>query len=448
MSQNTSSTTLAPLGSYATAATTEVNFWQLHSINGERLWNWIAWAFTGYWVLFVSGAFLENKQLNSVGGLVVLAVLGWAVVERLWVRVDAVVLASLALGLLPAIQVFGSTVPMSSESVIKHVSLCLVMALPRLLRLPVVSQLKVRRILAAQILVILFISLTLHRGSQWDGGRYAGLFVNPNNLALIPFLLLLLIDQLRDSRLIQLSAHAVVIIVLGFTTTSGAVVAYGLGLAVYLSSRLSRRGRAIVCYAGVAAVLLFSVFFSVVNESVLPDTRITKQIFLMRSEIGKVIQGEDIEYYQQEKVLGSGTGSALWRVQHWRDVLMAYGQGTPVEQIFGFGPGSSVSIVGKLPHNEYLRMLFEEGLVGLVLFLFAWYRIIRTAPPAIRYVALIVAVYSLSENNLDNFPFMALFALCLSANVITNRANNVIVRPTVPIWAGSFDRNDLLSPCR
>jgi hypothetical protein len=33
----------------------------------------------------------------------------------------------------------------------------------------------------------------------------------------------------------------------------------------------------------------------------------------------------------------------------------------------------------------------------------------------VRYVGLIVAIYSFSENNLDNFPFMALFVLCLSA---------------------------------
>jgi hypothetical protein len=102
-------------------------------------------------------------------------------------------------------------------------------------------------------------------------------------------------------------------------------------------------------------------------------------------------------------------------VAHWRRTIETYIQGDPAQQIAGFGIGSSPLILGKLPHNEYLRMLFEQGVIGLALFLFAWYRIIMSAPREIRYIGLITAIYSFSENNLDNFPFMALFVLCLSA---------------------------------
>ena len=93
-----------------------------------------------------------------------------------------------------------------------------------------------------------------------------------------------------------------------------------------------------------------------------------------------------------------------------------YLDGSPVQQVFGFGIGSSPRLLTKLPHNEYLRWLFEQGIVGLMLFVFAWRRIIMSAPAGVRYIGLIVAIYSFSENNLDNFPFMALFILCLSAN--------------------------------
>ena len=397
--------------------------WQRISTGGAHLWTWIAWAFAAYWACFVSGALAGQKQLNFVGAVVVLLVLSWAVLERLWVRMDSIALASLALGLLPAIQAFTSTVPISYDYVIKHVSLCLVMAISRMLRLPVIARSRVRRMLAAQVLLILFISLTLHRGNSWDGSRFSGMFANPNNLALIPFLLLLLIDRVRDSRLIQGGAHAVVILVLAFTSTSGAVLGYLIGLVLYLSARLSRNSRIILWSTGTGLLFLVGAGFCVVEKNVLPDTRITNQIFLMRSDLGRVLQGEKIQYYEQEKVMGSGSGSALWRVQHWRDTLVTYSGGTPAELIFGFGPGSSIVLCELLPHNDYLRMLFEEGIVGLALFLFAWIGIIRAAPSGIRYVGVSVAVYCFSENNLDNFPFMALLALCLSATANASSAS-------------------------
>jgi hypothetical protein len=109
-------------------------------------------------------------------------------------------------------------------------------------------------------------------------------------------------------------------------------------------------------------------------------------------------------------------------VAHWRRTVTTYLDGTPLEQLLGFGFGSSPRILGKLPHNEYLRILFEQGIIGFALFVFAWRRIIMTAPPHVRYIGLIVAIYSFSENNLDNFPFMALFILFLSARNVADCA--------------------------
>ena len=90
--------------------------------------------------------------------------------------------------------------------------------------------------------------------------------------------------------------------------------------------------------------------------------------------------------------------------------------------------------MGILPHNEYLRMLFEQGIVGFLLFIFVWYRIIMTAPREVRYIGLIVAIYSFSENNLDNFPFMALFILCLSARGVSEAVETRIKQPLAALW--------------
>jgi hypothetical protein len=398
-------------------------------VNGEVLWSWITWAFAAYWVLFVAGAVLDRKELNVVGGIVVLGVLACTLLERLWVSLDAVVIASLiAAACVPVVQYLVSSPP-SAEALFKHISLCLVMAVSRILQLPTASKSKVRWVLVAQILTILLISLTIFKGTSWDAGtRHSGLFVNPNNLALIPFLLLFFINPLKDKWFICVFVHGVVIVVLAFSGTSGAVLAYAIGLTVHLSSMVSKSLRSIV-YGTIAVGGLAAVAFLASGaEQFLPQSRLTNQITVMRSQFQTVLEGNDVAYYEQERVLGSGSGSALWRLAHWKRTVTLYLDGTPTQQIFGFGIGSSPRLLGVLPHNEYLRILIEQGIIGFFLFLFAWKRIIMTAPAQARYVGLIVAIYSFSENNLDNFPFMALFILCLSACGATDTVNAGVQR--------------------
>lgn len=395
--------------------------WQQRSVSGEAIWSWITWAFAAYWALFVAGAFLHQKQLNTVGGVVVLGVLISAVLlERLWVRMDSIVIASLAAATcLPLLQFLFTSAP-DPESLFKHVSLCLAIAAARLLQLPAAFKSKKRWLLAAQVFAILLISVTIYKGTSWDGGtRHSGLFVNPNNLALIPFLLLFFINPAKDKWYLLVGAHCIVVATLAFSGTSGAIVAYALGLLAHLCAMVSKRVRSLAFSAAAVAALVAVAFVSVGGLRLLPESRLLNQFEVMDDQMQNVVDGNNIAYYAQEKVLGSGSGSALWRIEHWRQTLALYLDGTPAQQIFGFGIGGAVRIMGILPHNEYLRMLFEQGIVGLALFLFAWYRMIRTAPAELRYIGLIVAIYSFSENNLDNFPFMSLFILCLSARGVS-----------------------------
>ena len=377
---------------------------------------WIAAAFTVYWVLFVAGAFSNHKELNTIGGVLILGVLAWFVLERLWVRLDAIVVGSLvAVVAIPLVQLI-SNETLSAEAVFKHASLYLTIAAARVLNLTVACRSKVRWLLLGHVLAILLISLTIYRGTSWDGGtRHSGLFVNPNNLALIPFLLLFLIDPLRDKLYVRLSIHAVVITVLAFSGTSGAVLAYAIGMAYNFRMSIPARWRKTV-YLALPLIAVAAVVFLAGNGlSLLPETRMTNQISVIGGQLQNVLSGGDVAYYQQERVLGPGSASGIWRVAHWVRTVKTWMDGSPLEQLIGFGFGSSPRMMGKLPHNEYLRMLFEQGLIGLSLFIFVWRRVIATAPAHVRYIGLIVAIYSFSENNLDNYPFMALFVLCLSA---------------------------------
>src|SRR3954447_3705046 len=74
---------------------------QLRTASGERIWSWLGWAYAAYWLIFVVGAFTDRRELNWAGAVLIIGVLAWATLERLWVRVDSVVIASLAAAVIP-----------------------------------------------------------------------------------------------------------------------------------------------------------------------------------------------------------------------------------------------------------------------------------------------------------------------------------------------------------
>ena len=389
---------------------------QFRAPDGETLWNWIGMAFIAYWFLFTVGSVTNQKDLNTVGGVLLLAVLAWAVLERLWVAVDAVVVASMAAMLIPLVHFIAGDGEQSVESIFKYFSVVAVMAMSRLLRLPVAFRSKSRWTLAIPVLLILGLSLVLEHGVRAGAGegRHSGLFLNPNNLSLIPFLLLLLVDEERDPLSMLIAAHAIVVGMLLYSGTSGAIIAYAIGLAIHLKHRFSPGFRVVALTLLVAGGSI-GLLLIVNGENILPETRMTTQLAVIPSQLKQALGGDSINFYAQERVLGEGSTSAVWRLAHWRQTIDTYTDGTAEQQLLGFGVGSSTMMMGILPHNEYLRVLFEQGIVGLFLFIFGWRRIILTAPHPVRYVGLIVAIYSFSENNLDNFPFMSLFILMLSA---------------------------------
>jgi hypothetical protein len=405
--------------------------WTTMTVRGESIWRWLTVAYAAYWIFFIAGAYTNRPVLNNAGAVFILAALGWAVLERLWVRLDAVAIACIAAAILPLIVALATSASRYPDAMVKHISLYIVMAISRLLTLPAASRSATRGIFAAQICIVLVLSFLTDQGGVWDAGtRHSGLFANPNNLALIPLLLLFLTSR-RDPRWLQLAAPAAVVAVLAITRTSGSIIACGIGMGVHFYSFLPRRSRpqaaalAVVISVGLAGFFLFG------GEGLLPESRLTNQISVMRTGLNSVLEGKPIAYYHEERTLGPGSASGIWRLEHWRKTLVTYAGGTTAQNLVGFGIGSSPDHLGKLPHNEYLRVLFEQGIVGLSLFLFAWVRIIRTAPKEVRYCGLILAIYSFSENNLDNFPFMSLFILFLSSGrtVESGTGKLTMVRP-------------------
>ena len=119
-----------------------------------------------------------------------------------------------------------------------------------------------------------------------------------------------------------------------------------------------------------------------------------------------------LELSQRVNTVGerTDTTSSIWRLAHWVKILKAYL--VEVWSIpFGLGAGYAVEKTGNAPHNDYLLILSEYGLVVFSLFL----KMIKTIYRRMKsegmliYFILTMFIYHFTENLIDNFPPNAIF---------------------------------------
>lgn len=107
--------------------------------------------------------------------------------------------------------------------------------------------------------------------------------------------------------------------------------------------------------------------------------------------------------------------SFMFRLKHWFNLSDLYSAAPAYQQLFGLGIGSSahLSTMGLVPHNDYLRMLFECGVLGLAGFVsmlgvIAW----RCRGHWEAVPLFVVIFYFFSENLVNNYLAMAIFYFC------------------------------------
>lgn len=140
------------------------------------------------------------------------------------------------------------------------------------------------------------------------------------------------------------------------------------------------------------------------------------------------------------------TSTLRWRVDHWRNYLQDT-DGTSV--LVGHGLGSSYNVVkGRddkfyLPHNDYVRIYYERGLVGLamtvLLFLFVCFLMMRSLSVENDFILitfLIIGCFMITDNFIYSaevvwiYMFMASFITRPSAPVA---ALTVVAPPPSPL---------------
>ncbi|SED08134.1 hypothetical protein SAMN02787142_2513 [Burkholderia sp. WP9] len=136
-----------------------------------------------------------------------------------------------------------------------------------------------------------------------------------------------------------------------------------------------------------------------------------------------------LDYGQIYTAAGTSDISLIFRLKHWVNLIGLYMDGPLVNQIFGFGVGSSVELTEQklVPHNDYLRFFFELGPGLLICFVLLNLMILRRiGAHFISIPAIFLFIYFFSDNLVNNFLVMSFFyftAGAISSSARRSRVN-------------------------
>lgn len=261
---------------------------------------------------------------------------------------------------------------------------------------------------AMLLLPIVVLAVQVGRsGLDFDSSREAGIFSNRNNAGLFAITMIGLYGVLTGRAL-----RSVVLMLV-----AGAIFAtLGLLLAVCISLLIAvGRRRDLI-------VLLSCLMVATLGYFLIPEFGPYQRIDPVVKSIQYIIAGRidlrTVTFGQLVILLGTTDLSFLFRLKHWLDLWDLMAAASPYHWLFGFGVDSAarLSRMQLVPHNDYVRIGFEYGLVtlsGFVGILAIMYR--RLGLGWISVPSLTVVIYFLSENLLTNYIAMSIFFFSVGA---------------------------------
>lgn len=112
------------------------------------------------------------------------------------------------------------------------------------------------------------------------------------------------------------------------------------------------------------------------------------------------------------ELTGTTDLSGFFRVIHWTNIWEVYSSKGFGTILFGYGiaqtPDLTVLKLG--PHNDYLRLLVEYGLINLAVFVcFLLHVLLNLKAGLTRVLFMVLLIYFFSENLIDHFASMTLY---------------------------------------
>jgi O-antigen ligase len=258
-------------------------------------------------------------------------------------------------------------------------------------------------------------SLVLHLLGE-GGQRASGVFRNANNLALMAYALLFFVGGHTGPgrRVLTVS---LVVLTLAVASTAGAalglLVLAGYKMYPILRRRASARALAFLVTLGVVALAARA--STLRGTGIYAVDRVAAQMRVVRDNIG-YLGGGQINYVAAADPDIEDSTSGLWRLLFWKEVLARFCTSSTLVIGFGSGIGTAHDTYGHMMHNDYLRVLVEQGLAGMGLYAVLVITIVRRMAPGTRMYLLPFGVYCWTENNVDNFVYMSLLVVYVLAS--------------------------------
>ena len=251
----------------------------------------------------------------------------------------------------------------------------------------------------------------LQSGFELDGIRETSIFANRNNASVYAVTVLGMIAVVTGRPVRSLVVFMAVGVMFG---TLGVLLAVVIALALTVA-----RARELVV---LAMLIVFGAAGYMIWPEEKPFVRFTPVVDSVRYLVEGRINLATVTFGELVLLLKTQDLSFIFRLKHWVDLLTTFGAADAYHWLFGFGVGSSVrmSDLRVLPHNDYLRYLFEFGIVTLVAFLALLALVFARLGRRWETVPLLaVTIYLFSENLINNYTAMAFFFF--SAGVLVER---------------------------
>lgn len=237
--------------------------------------------------------------------------------------------------------------------------------------------------------------------TEFGSGQMVAFFPNRNTASLYAVALLALYNVMSPKPLQNIWIYIIVAFMFG-----------ALGVLVSVLAAL------IISIASKRTMLLLTFFFAVLSGLVIyfPDFVLFKRFYSVFGTIELVLNGTidlyNVSFGEVVRMLNSTDLSFLFRLKHWLELFVYYANGEYYELLFGYGVGSTIgmTLTHLIPHNDYLRILLENGVFSLFGFLLIIFTIVLKTFRRWEAVPLLaVIIYFSSENLINSYASMLIF---------------------------------------